>query len=423
MGSSRSSDVIVIGAGVIGAACALALARREMTVTVLESSPSWGMGCSRASAGLIVPSHSTPIASPSVLREGLVSLARRRDEVALRLRPTTIPWALRYALASTPWVSNASRKILHELSQRSLMRYRSLEADGVEMNLRHEGVIAAYETESSLNEARSAQDGLEAFEVLGRPDIEAEVPGLTGACGGLLFSGEAHGDPLVIARGLGEAAISAGAEFHPNSSVLSVEAGARGVNVTTRAARFHCGHVVVATGAERAHQIACAGKRSALIPGVGHSYEVEMEHGLRRPVLLADRHVVLTPLGGRLRIAGGLWLGGMGSRRSGRRIASVAATAERAFPAIRGVSRRASVTGTRACTPDGLPLVGVSGVNERVLTATGHAMLGITLAPVTGDLIAGLVAGDPRADVLDALDPRRFSGARLGLRSVSESRA
>ena len=409
MSSSRSSDVIVIGDGAIGAACALALARRGVDVRVLEAGPTWGMGCSRASAGLIVPSHSTPIASPAVLREGLGSLARGRDEVALRLRPATVPWALRYALASRSKVSSASRKILHGLSRRSLGRYRSLETEGVEMDLQHEGVIAAYESEASLDAARAGQRGLEECEVLDQPDIEAEAPGLTGARGGLLFPREAHGDPAVIASGLGEAAISLGAEFHPGSSVLRVDADARGVGVTTGAARFRCGHVVVATGAEVPPGIGRGATRGALIPGVGHSFEVEAELGFRRPVLLADRHVVLTPMRGRLRVAGGLWLGGMGSRREGRRVASVAATAERALPALRAASRRASALGARACTPDGLPLVGVSGDDERVLIATGHAMLGITLAPVTGDLIAGLVAGDPPDDALDALDPRRFS--------------
>ena len=111
--------MIVVGAGIIGAACAYELAGRG-AVTVLERGDGWGEGCSWGNAGLIVPSHARPIAAPESLRAGLGWMLRRSSPFGLRLRPALAPWLPRYVRAATPARAAAGERLQRELCAESL---------------------------------------------------------------------------------------------------------------------------------------------------------------------------------------------------------------------------------------------------------------------------------------------------------------
>ena len=85
------TDVVVVGGGAIGVCSALELARRGARVTLLERGPALASGCSAGSAGLICPSHSTPISNPVSLRNGLRWLWKRDSPFYLRPRPAVLP--------------------------------------------------------------------------------------------------------------------------------------------------------------------------------------------------------------------------------------------------------------------------------------------------------------------------------------------
>src|ERR687894_447990 len=87
-----AADVVVVGGGVIGAACAYELAGRGARVVVLERGGGWGEGCSWGNAGLIVPSHARPIAAPESLRAGLGWMVKRESPFGLKLKPSLAPW-------------------------------------------------------------------------------------------------------------------------------------------------------------------------------------------------------------------------------------------------------------------------------------------------------------------------------------------
>jgi D-amino-acid dehydrogenase len=116
----------------------------------------------------------------------------------------------------------------------------------------------------------------------------------------------------------------------------------------------------------------------------------------------------LTPLAGRLRVAGTLEVAGLDLGRNEARIEAMRRGAAR----VLGHNGREVIdvwVGLRPCAPDGLPVIGRPAAAPSLVIATGHAMKGLSLAPVTGRLVAELVAGDPPSHDLGLFSPDRFS--------------
>src|SRR5207247_5985129 len=129
------------------------------------------------------------------------------------------------------------------------------------------------------------------------------------------------------------------------------------------------------------------------------------------PVLMQEGRFALTPLEGRLRVAGMLEIAGLDDRPNPIRVEAM----RRAATRVLGHDGRAVLdvwTGLRPCAPDGLPVIGRPSAHPRLVLATGHAMKGLSLAPVTGRLVAELVTGDPPSHDLAPFSPDRFRRAR-----------
>jgi D-amino-acid dehydrogenase len=139
----------------------------------------------------------------------------------------------------------------------------------------------------------------------------------------------------------------------------------------------------------------------------------------RIPVFMQESRVIATPLAGRLRLAGTLELAGLNLGIDARRTRAIVAAARRVLPGL-GAPRVLELwAGLRPCAPDGLPLIGRPAELENLVLATGHATMGLTLAPITGRLVADLLAGEPPGHDVAALQPDRF---RPLLRRLSASR-
>jgi D-amino-acid dehydrogenase len=407
-----AADVVVVGAGVIGAASAHELAGAGARVIVLERNRGWGEGCSWGNAGLIVPSHSRPIAAPEALRAGLGWMLRPDSPFGLRLRPSLAPWLLRFARASTAQRAAAGEALQRDLAVESLALLRELAAGGIDAGFAERGCLTVHTSERGAEHA-AAETASETGRALGARLLSgAEArelePALTGAVhAGVLFPHEGQLDPVRFVRSLGAAARERGAELRDGIEVIGLQAGPGGVRVETTHGTLTAGHVVLAAGAWSGRLAAACGVRLPLQGGKG--YAVEWEPGaapLRIPLYLHDQRCVANPMGDRLRMTGGLLLDGLDERYDPRRVAAIRAAAA----TVLGVRAEPRLTwrGLRPCTPDGLPAIGVHDRAPRVVVATGHGMLGVTLAPLTGRLVAGLVGGRADHPALARLSPERF---------------
>jgi D-amino-acid dehydrogenase len=383
----KRDAVAIVGGGAIGVCCALELARRGARVRLYERGPSLASGCSAGNAGLICPSHSNPIANPASLRNGLRWMWKRDSPFYLRPRPAVLPWLGRFALASRHWEEGAH--ILRELSVASLELHATL---GAELGTTFErtGTLNVYETQEGLEaEARAAARAGLPFEVLGADGTRRFEPALVGpVVGSVRYPREGRVDPRRFVESVGRAAVDAGAEIRTGVEIRSID-------------ELDAETVVVAAGTWSKELV-----RLPLEGGKGYHVDFERaDDDPHVPVWVQETWTIATPLPDRLRLSGTLELAGLDLSISQRRVKTIHAGGERWF---RGLRRRPVLetwAGLRPCLPDGLPAIGRLG---RVVVATGHAMKGVSLAPVTGRLVAQLIAGEQPEQDLGLLRPDRF---------------
>jgi D-amino-acid dehydrogenase len=408
-------DVAVIGAGAVGVCTALELARAGASVTVLERGPGLAAGCSAGNAGIVGAAHVLPLAGPAVLWEGLRWLGRPDSPFGMRLRPALVPWLARFVAASDPRRVAAARAALRALALESATMHAELHAAGLDTGYTKRGILNVYAGRRALrgavrDAAADAADGLPST-VVDADRIRDELPGLgASAAGGVFYPQEAHCDPEQFVRAVGEQATLAGVAFRTGVEVIGARTrDGRVTELSTTAGAIRPGTVVIAAGAHSA--LLARALRIRLPMQGGKGYHVEIDTRRRDPqvpVWLHAQRVVLTPMPGRLRVAGTLELAGLDDSVDQRRVAAVLAAAEQSLEDVPGRSVRRVWRGLRPCSPDGLPIVGWAPEVRNALLATGHGMWGLQLAPVTGRIVSELVGRPALERDLAAISPARF---------------
>lgn len=411
-------DVIVVGAGAIGVSCALELARRGASVTVLEAGAAVGAGCSAGNAGLLCPSHAQPLATRAALLQGLRWSLRPNAPFAIRPRASLIPWLARFAAACTPAQERRGTDLLRQLSRTSLDLFETLRQE-IGLALERTGTLNVYETEplfeTACEEARAHGAAGMRFELLTAGSAYRSEPALQGPVAGAIFyPDDLSGDPLEFVRTTSRAAVHAGTSIRTGAEVLALLAkSGRVTAVETTVGRLTAGEVVLAAGAWSPRLLRALSLRLPLEAGKGYHVDFDsMPADPHVPIFLHESRVVVTPLPGRLRLAGTLELAGLDLGVDRRRVDAIVRAGVRSVRGLVARPPREIWRGLRPCAPDGLPVIGRAEPYENLVVATGHAALGFTLAPLTGRLVAQLVAGETPDHDLAPLSPGRFHSFR-----------
>jgi D-amino-acid dehydrogenase len=373
----------------------------------------WAAGCSWGNAGLLVPSHAGPYATRADIGTAMKWLLRPDSPLGVRPLPQLVPFLTRLLAETRPSRAQRVLEVSRDMCLRSLEMHRQLADDGIDTGFRQEGLLDVYETEAGLERGRAAAAlhrarGLSP-QVLDADELRAVEPAITTtSAGGVLFPDEAQADPLKYVRAVAAAAEAHGARLLCGAEVLGMDRTAAGIELTTTVGTVSAGTVVVAAGAWSARLAAALGHPVPLQGGKGYTVDLAADGRtpLRRPLMLQESRVAVTPLDGRLRLAGTMQFAGLDERIDRVRLNGVHAAGRRMLPGWADAATVSMWAGLRPCSPDGLPYVGWLDPG-RILLATGHAMLGLTLAPLTGRQVTDLVRGVelPEADVLD---PGRF---------------
>jgi D-amino-acid dehydrogenase len=413
------TDIIVVGGGPVGVCCALELARAGAAVTLLEREPEIcpPESGAHANCGLLVPSDATPLAAPGVLGQGLKWMLDSSSPfyIAPRPSPALARWLWLFRAACSEERARASAPVLRALHVLSARLHDELAATGgEEWRYHHGGELQVYETPSGLAEAgeevaQSRAMGVRVDE-LTADDARRLFPSLRcDLAGAFLFPEDGHLDPMLFTRAVARLAERAGATVVTGAETLSLEPGPRGVRAVTTRGTFGAGQVVLAAGAWTPFLTRGLGIRLPVEPAKGYSVDVDRPADFpEMPLYLGDAHVVLTPLGDSLRLGSTLELAGWDMRVRPRRVAYLRAGGERAIGVPADGPVRQLWRGPRPVTPDGLPVIGRVPGRDRVILATGHCMLGLSLGPATGRLVAQVASGArPEVD-LAAVGVQRF---------------
>lgn len=402
---------IIIGGGVIGLASAYYLAKAGHPVTVLDKDDMQG-GCSYGNAGMIVPSHIIPLAQPGVMAQGLRWLLDNQSPfyVQPRLSLDLLRWGLAFWRAATAAHVRRSMPVLRDISLLSKGLYQALAAAEGGFMYQEKGLLMLYRTphvaEEEIRAAEAAQGmGLD-VEVLSQSQLPALETGLlTSAIGGVHYRSDAHLYPDKLMVVLKATLARMQVRIVPGAEVLGFDtAGGLVASVHTTQGKFAAQEVVVATGSWSPALAKQLGVRIDLLPGKGYSFTLKAPSlGPTIPSILCEGKVAVTPMGSDLRFGGTMEITHTGDthirtpRVAGihRSIRSFYPTLDIAMPAPGDIW-----FGLRPCTPTGLPIICRSRRHRNVVIATGHGMMGLSLAPATGKLVQELVSGHtPSVDI------------------------
>lgn len=178
---------------------------------------------------------------------------------------------------------------------------------------------------------------------------------------------------------------------------------------------------MLANGVAAKRLLAPLGVRLPLVTAKGYSRTYARDpSGPRRPLYLEQPKVAVSVFDGSARVSGTLELGARDVSLSRRRLTAISAAAQRAMPGWRMPAHPYDWAGMRSLSDDGLPFIGAVPGHDGIYVATGHATLGITLAPLGGELLAGLMLEGERGPVLQAFDPARAAHRRRPLQPTQE---
>jgi D-amino-acid dehydrogenase len=416
----REPEVAIIGAGSLGLMTALELARRGTPPLILEQGPDVLSGCSSGSAGLLSPAHSTPLATPGAVKEGLQHMLRRDSPFSMRPRPGLLLWLLRFMAAANRAQVSLGTELIRDFSFASLDLHRKLAEEGLDTGLEERGALNIYETEEAYESgvAEAEQLSLHGIKsrVLTGDEAREFEPGLSGqVVGGVFYPDEAQCDPERFMLAIARAAVTAGAVLRTRAEVLDAEMSSRRlVTLNTTIGDIRPQQVVVANGAWTAQLSRRIGLPIPVQGGKGYHIDfTPAGTDPTVPVYMQEARVIATPYTDHLRLAGTLQLSGLSMKVDRMRVSSILASGMRTLRGI-GAGRVTEVwRGIRPCTPDGLPILGRSERLENVVLATGHAMKGLHLAPETGRVVAQVVLGEEPSRDLHPFSPDRFRGIRV----------
>jgi D-amino-acid dehydrogenase len=398
----------------VGTSIALELARREFEVVLLERDDAVGGGASPGSAGYLCPSHSAPLASPAALRAGMTFLFERGSPLRIRPRVAVVPWLARFVASCTRARAQRGTALLRSLAVESLELHAALASSGVDTKFERRGILNVYETAPGLAlgraEADHARDAGLAVEALDADAVRRLEPAIRPTvAGALLYADEAHCDPALYSQALADAAQTHGVELMTSTEVVGLRtSGSTVTSAETTRGAVEADAFVLSAGVWTSDVARAIGLRLRLEGGKGYHIDFARSDGQpARPVFLQEARVTATPFADRFRLTGMLDLCGRDMSIDDSALEAIEAAGRRAYGPEAVRERVAVWRGLRPCLPDGLPAIGRAPAAANVVVATGHSMLGLALAPVTGVLVGEILSGAPPRPELDLLRPDR----------------
>ena len=418
--------VVVVGGGVIGLCTAFALHQRGVPVTVLDAGPA-EHAASHVNAGWVVPTLAEPVPAPGLMATSLRWMLRSDSPLYIRPRldPAFLRWTLHFWRRCNARDFLAGTEATAAFGARSLSLYDDMRAAGVRYEEHRDGLLFAYRTPRALEHDYAALEpvrrfGFEISPIMSGDDLRALEPSLAAAVsGGYWLPRERSLRPDTLVRGLIDYLRQGGVEVRQATPVTGIETtGKRAGAVFAGGERIPAATVIVAAGAWTPRLLKPLRVAVPIEAGKGYSIDLRpppaLPHPVSRPLYLHETRVAITPLDGMIRLAGTMELSGLNHDLRPERVAAVARSAGWAiegWPEHTPTSGPGALvwTGPRPMTPDGLPVIGWLPGYTNLAVASGHAMLGVTLAPATGEAVAEMVTTGRAPDIIAPFDPARFA--------------
>jgi D-amino-acid dehydrogenase len=408
--------VIVIGGGAVGLCAAEALSARGCEVTVCERDRC-GAGASAGNAGWITPSLAAPVPGPGVIGESLRWLLDPSGPLWIRPSPSAelIGWIARFLAHCRGGAYRHGMIALQRAAARAGLAFDALSARGVEFEQHNDPLVFPAFDPAELDQLWHVIDDLHAagsgqrLERLSAREIRAVEPALgEDVLGGLIAHGEGRVRPEVFTAGVHRALQARGVPVHENMAITSLSSAGREWLVNSQSGSEAADAVVIAAGVASAKLLADHRVRLPIAAAKGYSRTYAPHpSGPRQPLYLEGPKVAISVFEGSVRVSGTLELGARNLALSPRRLRAIAVAAQEALPGWRMPPHPRDWAGMRSLSPDGLPYIGPVPGLDGVHLATAHGTLGITLAPLTGELLTRMLVDGAGNELLGPFNPAR----------------
>ncbi len=418
-----AKKVLIIGGGVAGLCVAYYCVRRGFEVTVVERKSAQRDGCSFGNAGMVVPSHFVPLAAP-----GAVSLALKwmwnptsPFYIKPRLDAELFSWGFQFWRAANAAHVRRAAPLLRDLALASRAEFETFAAlPGNDFGLVKKGLLMLCKEQHSLDEESKTAEQARALgipaEVLDAKQTAALDPGARlNIAGAVYFPKDCHFTPGRFMDALQTQLEKLGVQFIWESEVLDlkIESGRR-----VAAAQISGGREI-----EADEFVLCGGSWSPLLARrlglnlpiqAGKGYSLTLSNPRQLPQIcsiLVEARVAVTPMDGALRVGGTMEVAGLNEDINPVRVRGIVDSFCKYFPEFHAEDFAGVQPwrGLRPCSPDGLPFVGRAAKFANFSIATGHAMLGMTLGPATGKLMAEILSGEKPSLDIALLSPDRYN--------------
>ena len=414
--------IAIVGGGVIGLSAAWYCQRRGHQVTLIDRNGEVRNGCSFGNAGMIVPSHFVPLAAPGMVRLGLKWMWNSESPFYIRPRASwdLLAWLWRFTRACSTTHVQRSAPLLRDLHLTSRDLFQSLASDlPDEFGLTPNGLLMLCRSEHALREEvatskLASQLGVD-VQVLDSqatadldPNIEMDVRG------SVYYPRDCHLSPNRLMLAMQSDLAEHGCRFHWETECNHLRiVGNRVTHIETTAGPIECDEAVICGGIWSSKLSSQLGISLPMQAGKG--YSLTLEHPAQQPSIcsiLTEARVAVTPMGSALRFGGTMEIAGIDESISNSRVRGIIQSIPQYFPRFQAEDFHHSDpwVGLRPCSPDGLPYLGRPKSWENVVVSTGHAMMGISLAAVSGSLVVDFIDhARPKIADIELLSPDRYS--------------
>ncbi|MEC3965321.1 NAD(P)/FAD-dependent oxidoreductase [Flagellimonas halotolerans] len=410
--------VIVVGGGISGLCSAYYLVKEGYGVTLLDQTDMTN-GASFINAGYITPSHFIPLAAPGIITQGLKWMLNSSSPLYIKPRwdMEFFKWALLFKKSATTSKVKKAIPVLKELNLKSRGLYEELLAShDFDFHYERKGVLMAYCSDKAEHEERKVaeqaiREGLEAS-ILSKEKLQEIQPVFSDKVKGAVhYQCDAHMTPNHFMQQLKVWLLSQGVEFKFNQKVggFTVK-GKKIVSLKTQDSIFEADEFVLASGSWTSKLVSSIGLDIPIQGGKGYSTDVHRPTDITLPTILVDARMAITPMDGFTRFAGTMEFSGNNNTIKKERVEALAKAVKTHYRdvEIQPDELNRATSGLRPVSPDGLPYIGKTSKYQNLTIAAGHAMMGWSLGPVTGKLVAQEIAKAKTMVNLASLSPDRF---------------
>ena len=413
------SDVIIIGGGAIGLSSAYYINRMGYEVTVIDNNtPDQYDSCSWGSSGMIVPSHIVPLAAPGVIKQGLKWLLDPESPFSIEFKPTfeMISWLWKFRKAANSSHVKDGADLLRRLSMHSRSLYLELD-ETMDFGLETDGILMLCNREDTLKEelavSAMARDIGMTAEDLNPSEVNKLETGMrTDISGGVHYPMDCHVNPVSYLFEMKKVLLESNVKIIHETNVkgLSIENG-KVISITTGKETWTGKNFVLSAGSFSAKLVNKIKLKMPLMAGKG--YSVTMESPPQKPAIpaiLVEARIASTPMGDTWRFGATMTVTQGHRLINQRKLNAMLQNVKNYYPEY-DLSLTKSLNpwvGLRPLSADGLPYIGAFKKYPNLFAATGHAMLGVSLAPLTGYLISQIIAGKSIDYDMRMLSPDRF---------------